>query len=151
MITMDALLDWLENPDTNLKKLHIRSTCIGGSFDGMECGIRLANILARDDCQLEGVALIHTDLIGSRNVNVWIDSLHQNQSLQDYFNLELMNSLVQQAGKTDINTWMDPPKNRWGVGSVGKINWNGSTFPDATLTEAEMVQLQAASTVFHQK
>lgn len=59
---------------------------------GMECGIRLAKILARDDCQLEGMALSHTDLIGSRNVNVWINSLRQNQSLQDYFNLEVMNS-----------------------------------------------------------
>lgn len=82
-IAMDALLDWLENPATSLKKVHIRSTCIGGSSNAMECGILLANILARDDCTLEGIALIHTDLIGSRNLIVWIDSLHQNQSLND--------------------------------------------------------------------
>lgn len=119
-IAMDALLDWLENPATSLKTVHIRSTCIGGSSDAMECGILLANILARDDCTLEGIALIHTDLIGSRNLNVWIDSLHQNQSLNDYFNVEVMNSLVQQVKESNINVSMKPPKNRWGVGSVGK-------------------------------
>ena len=147
-IAIDALLDWLENPETNLKKLHIRSTCIGGSSDGKDCGIRLANILARDDCQLEGIALSQTDLIGSRNVNVWVHSLHQNQSLNEYFNVEVMNSLVQQVEETNIIVSMDPPKNRWGVGAVGKIHWDGSTFPDATLTEIEMEQLQQVSNVF---
>ena len=75
-VAMDALLDWLENESTNLKKLFI-----GGEVGGEECGERLAKFLARDDCKIEYITLYQTNLIGPRNFNIWIECLEKNQSL----------------------------------------------------------------------
>ena len=77
-IAIDALLDWLENPSTNLKDLEIWNTCVGGEVDGKECGDRLAKFLARDDCKIEHICLCNTDLIGTRNVYTWIECLKRN-------------------------------------------------------------------------
>ena len=74
-VAMDALFDWLENTSTNLKEFKICDTCVGGEFGGKECGERLANFLARNDCKIEKLSLYKTDLVGSRNVDTWIECL----------------------------------------------------------------------------
>ncbi|GFH44502.1 hypothetical protein CTEN210_00976 [Chaetoceros tenuissimus] len=108
-VAMDAFLDWLENTLTNLKKLYIFGTCIGGEVGGKECGERLARFLARDVCKIDGLILHETDLVGSRNVDTWIECLEKNQSLK-YVKFRGMVNFVKYVGESELpNTSINVP------------------------------------------
>ncbi|GFH50363.1 hypothetical protein CTEN210_06839 [Chaetoceros tenuissimus] len=137
-VAMDALLDWLENTSTNLKTLYIFGTCIGGEVGGKECGERLAKFLAQDDCKIEWLKLCNTDLVGSRNVDTWIECLEKNQSLKDV-QFGGMASYVEDVEESELpNTSIDVPSSR----VKGEIYWDGTTFPDGTLSREQENELK---------
>ena len=142
-VAMDALLDWLENSSTNLKRLGIWETCIGGEVGGKECGERLARFLARDDCKIESLDLNYTDLVGSRNVDTWIECLERkNQSLKNvkFFGMVIYVEVVRESEKP--NTSIDPPPSSF---AKGKIYWDGTTFPDGTLSKEQEEALKGSA------
>lgn len=134
-VAMDALLDWLENSSKSFKHLSMRCICIGGTAGGKECGERLAKFLAREDCKLESIQLNSTDLFGSRNVNTWVECLKKSKTSAVVVVLGLSNKFVEDMAKWSVEpkTSISHPDSN----IKGSIFWDGTTFPDAILSESQ--------------
>lgn len=81
---IDSLIDFMNKDEVQLKKLHIFSICVASEEnpdEGRDCGQRLSTAIASHD-SLEYLDISSTDLIGSRNVDHWISTLHSSSNLK---------------------------------------------------------------------
>jgi len=162
---MDAVIDWIEKKSTNLKSLRISHTFIGGGMKvngGQDAGIKLAKVLAAKNT-LETLSLDHTDLMGSRKVNEWVNALRDMTSLKSLScmgmsecikavdnklildeNSTMMSWIKRVVGLTmsavDANSTVQHPDDK-----RQRIYWKGGTFPDATMKKEDVQQLKGAT------
>jgi len=143
---MDALIEWIKNA-THIKSLAIEITCVGGMLNGgRDVGARLADALATKNT-LEALALNHTDLIGSRNVNEWSEALGRMELLKS-FSCEgtrrwgIMEFVRFRVDKStlDDNSMVEHPRDK-----RQRIYWNDGTFPDSTMSWWEVWKLNRAT------
>ena len=116
--------------------LLLKFTCVGGMNGGRDVGARLADALATKNSTLEALALNHTDLIGSRNVNEWLEALGRMELLKS-FSCEgtrrwgLMEFVRFRVDKStlDENSMVEYPRD-----NRQRIYWNRGTFLDSTMS-----------------
>lgn len=137
---IEALLDWLHNYSTNLKILSIIDTSIGGEVGGKECGELLSRFLASNNCQLEELDLIRTDLIGSRNVKKWSQNFKTNRTLKRV----KLSGRSRQVDEDEDDEALRALMVELGEEEEEKMYFDGSTFPDSTLSKEQGDTLRAA-------
>lgn len=140
---VDAILVLLERTPNRLKGLRILNTCIGGTNNAKECGERLARFFVREDCNFEVLILSGTDLIGSRNIQVWINSIKRNKSLNFLLLRGLSNAVKRKCKRRGNLLCQNDHYSFPGVG--GEIYWNGIAFPDATLSREQEKALKTTA------
>ncbi|GFH52597.1 hypothetical protein CTEN210_09073 [Chaetoceros tenuissimus] len=143
---IDAIIEFMCRKEVNLSTLFIQDTSVACEDDmdkGRDCGARLASAV-ESHFTLKKLRLHHTDLIGSRNMNQWLQAFKANRTLTNlaFFGLseEMFNSDIP-IPMNDKDECIERPSDPRQYLYKSSSEANKYIFPDGMFEEEDRQQI----------